>query len=105
MSAFDAFSLLHDPDFVEWAERTRAHLVPLVADADATVSLVPQGPADIKFAVELGLSIMLNKPIIAVVRPGQEVPPRLRLVCDAVVMWEVGMSPDALREALDRALS
>ncbi len=70
-----------------------------------TVSLVPKGPADMKFAVELGLSIMLDKPFIAVVAPGQEVPAKLRAVADRIVVWEPGQSEAdlmaALREVVD----
>lgn len=48
--------------------------------------LVPdEDEFDVKFAVELGASIMLNKPILAIVMPGRTVPSKLRLVADRVV--------------------
>lgn len=77
----------------------------MIEGSRLTVSLVPQGPADIKFAVELGLSIMLDKPIIAVVEPGQEIPGKLRAVADRIVEWTPGMSEAdvmaALRDIVD----
>jgi hypothetical protein len=39
----------------------------------------------VKFAVELGFSIMLDKPIIAVVAPGTQVPGKLVAVADEIV--------------------
>jgi hypothetical protein len=54
------------------------------------MSLVPgKDDVDVKFAVELGLAIMLDKPILAVVQPGTEVPGRLRQVADAIIVTDL----------------
>jgi len=71
------------------------------------ISLVPRGETDIKFAVELGLSIMLDKPILAVVMPGAEVPDKLRLVADRIIRADVDLEAGrqqvaaAMRDLLD----
>jgi hypothetical protein len=39
--------------------------------------------------VELGLSILLDKPIIAVVKPGTRVPNKLVLVADRIVEGDI----------------
>lgn len=83
--------LTDDPVFREWAARVRAHVLPRLDASALSVSLVPTGETDIKFAVELGLSIMLDKPIIAVVQPGSKVPERLVRVADRIV--EADLSP------------
>lgn len=105
MSAQDVYD---SPEFQEWAQRVKAHVLPPLQESALTVSLVPKGDTDIKFAVELGLSIMLDKPIIAVVQPGTKVPERLIRVADAIVEADFS-SPegqakmrDALAAALDR---
>jgi len=51
---------------------------------------VPVDPAsvDIKFAVELGLMIMLDKPIIMVIQPNQVLPEKLRRVADDIVVHD-----------------
>jgi hypothetical protein len=72
----------------EWeafADRALGELVPKLRDSSCTVSLVPTGSTDVKFAVELGFSIMLDKPIIAVVAPGTQVPGKLVAVADEIV--------------------
>ena len=74
-----------DPDTRRWIRDTKRDLIPKLEASGAVVSLVPEGEADIKFAVELGLSIMLDKPIIAVVTPGRKVPNKLVLVADHIV--------------------
>lgn len=53
------------------------------------MSLVPEDEPDVKFAVELGLAIMLGKPILALVIPGRRIPPKLRQVADAVIVADV----------------
>ena len=60
----------------------------MVGSSAFMMSLVPKGDVDIQFAVELGLGIMLDKPIIAVAMNGTPVPPGLRRVAHAVI--EVG---------------
>lgn len=88
--------ILDDDAFKEWAEHTRSHVMPMIQDSALVISLVPKGDADIKFAVELGLAIMLDKPIIAVVAPGQIIAGKLRAVADEIVEW----SPDGSSEEL-----
>lgn len=64
-----------DPEARAWAQRALDELVPRLRDSVGTVSLVPDvaGLDDIKFALELGLTIMLGKPLIVAVTPGRQV--------------------------------
>lgn len=78
----DAFDT---PEFKAYADRTMAELVPLINDSAISISVLPSGETDVKFAVELGFLIMLDKPIIIVVEPGAKVPPKLALVADVIV--------------------
>jgi hypothetical protein len=60
-------------------------------DSSAFVtSLVPsEEKVDVKFAVELGAAIMLDKPILAVLAPGAKMPKKLHEVVDAYVYADV----------------
>lgn len=80
-----AADVLDDPEFKVFTSRVIGELVPKLQASRVTMTLVPKGELDVKFAVELGLSIMLNKPIIACVAAGQPIPDKLRLVADEVV--------------------
>jgi hypothetical protein len=70
------------------------------------LSLVPStDEPDIQFACELGLAILMDKPVIALAMPGREVPPGLRRVAHAVI--ELRHDPDTpegeaeMREAIE----
>jgi nucleoside 2-deoxyribosyltransferase len=77
----------------EWerfASYQREHTVKAMEESAYVMSLVPgRDKVDVKFAVELGLAIMLDKPIIAMVQPGVNVPPGLRKVATAVIVADL----------------
>jgi nucleoside 2-deoxyribosyltransferase len=92
-------------DFLEYAERVRTELIPMVDDSAVTVSLVPRdNKPDVKFATELGFMIMLDKPIIAVVDAGQKPPAKLIGVADEIVEGRIDDPDfqDRFKAAMDR---
>jgi hypothetical protein len=94
-----------DPEFIEWELHVRKSVVPKMADSALTVQLFPNGEPDIKFAVELGLSILLDKPIIVVCEPGQILPDKMLQVADKVVEVDWRGNPQATQEAIADAIS
>ncbi len=82
---------MSDPLFERYARRVIDDLLPKLQESVASVSIVPDGPADVKFAVELGLAIMLDKPIALVIRPGIQVPDHLARVADSIIEWGPAM--------------
>lgn len=67
-------------------------LVPKVAGSAVCISIVPADKelwVDAKFCVELGVMIMLDKPILALVHPDSHVPEKLRLVADKIVAIDI----------------
>jgi len=82
------------PDWHAYAQHASDELVPKIRDCAVTVSLCPTGETDVKFALELGLSIMMDKPIIIVVLPGVKVPAKLLQIAD----WPV--TADRMNEAV-----
>ncbi|MBO0743602.1 MAG: hypothetical protein J2P43_01190 [Candidatus Dormibacteraeota bacterium] len=93
---------LNDPDARSWGRSVLDELLPTLRDSACTVSIVPDsaGLGDVKFAVELGLSIMLDKPIILAVVPGRELPDRLVRVADEIVEFD-GDDPETMRRLHD----
>lgn len=74
----------------EWVRAFRSDAVEKIAKSACTISLVPGGMEpgdnfDVKFAAELGASIMLDKPIIAVCVQGRGCPAGLRRIAHAVI--------------------
>ena len=94
-----------DPEWQAYVTRTQTELVPMIEGSSIGLSIVPTTPekVDIKFAVELGLMIMLDKPIIMVIRPNQVLPERLRRVADAIVVHDPEHpDPEGMKQAMDR---
>lgn len=92
-----------DPEF----ERQARILAKAIHHSKVVVSVVPEGEVDMKFAVELGASIMLDKPIVAMIRPGTKIPKKLALVVDEWVEFDasnVADSQQRLQEALKRLI-
>jgi len=97
----------NDPDFIKWKKDVQENLIPRIDNSAVTISLMPNGAPDVKYAVELGLSIMLDKPIIIAVQPGGKIPLKLAKVADEIVEIDLSQSAvSALRvqEAMNRVI-
>jgi hypothetical protein len=94
-----------------WVRDVLDHMVPLLEASTVAMAVVPDGEhsaGDVKFWVELGAMIMLDKPIIAVAFGDRRVAPKLALVADEVVRLPDGVNPAAsatLSEAIVRVVS
>lgn len=73
------------PEMVQWAAHVRHQVLPKLRQSALTISLYPKGDPDIKIAVELGMTLMLDKPLVFLVGPGQVVPDRLRRCADLII--------------------
>lgn len=58
-----------------------------------------------KFWVELGAMIMLQKPIVVVAVEGRPIPPKLRAIADEIVTSNSGFPPASELEAAIRRVS
>lgn len=85
------------PEARAWAQRVLTELVPMIDGSAVSVSIVPSDEGDVKFAVELGLSIMLDKPIILAVVPGRTIPEHLARVADEIVELDTTSPLAAIR--------
>lgn len=78
---------MQDPKNMEFFRHCEQTLVPLIAESAVGVSVVPvdRTETDVRFAIQIGLLIMMDKPIILVVEPGTSVPSKLVKVADHIV--------------------
>lgn len=99
----------YGPEFADFVKRVRKELVPKIIGTDIFVSITPSCPeeVDVKFAVELGLAIMYDKPICSVIRPGTKIPEKLSRVVDKFVEMDFNDPTQAqrLNEALEEMMS
>ena len=92
----------------EFVTHVREDSIAKMVDSAIIMHLSPPRPddvdLDIRYCVELGASLLLDKPIIVIVLPGREdaVPERLRRAADAVV--RVDLDTETGREELQAAL-
>lgn len=100
---------LSDKGAAQWADFVRSarrDAAAKIAKSAYTMVLL-EGPnvdpekVDVKFAVELGLSLLYDKPMVAVIPAGQlgDVPLKLRTVVDYIIEVEADVdSPEFSRE-------
>jgi nucleoside 2-deoxyribosyltransferase len=95
----------YGPEFDAWVKRIRAELVPKIEGSDIFCSITPSSPdkVDVKFAVELGLAIMMDKPIVATMEPGTKVPAKLAAVVDKFVEMDFDNISDSSRRLAEAA--
>lgn len=91
------------PDIKAWVASTQKKLPGMIRDSAVVMSLVPTGIPDVKYAVELGMSIMMDKPLVCVVRPGTKVPEHLVRCADLII--ECNMEDEADKERLAEQLN
>lgn len=68
-----------------WVAHIRADTVGKIAESAMVMSLVPDGEPDVQFAVELGLGILMNKPIVLLAINKRDVPEGLARIAHAIV--------------------
>lgn len=90
------------PEFERYAEHVRKELLPKLKDSNAFISITPMNAkeVDVKFAMEIGLAIMLDKPIVAIIRPGTKIPEKFSRVVDRFVEVEDISDPDSKKRLM-----
>lgn len=101
---------LNQKERAEWEEIIRHgedELAPKMKNSAFMLSLVTaDDKPDIKFCLELGMAIMLDKPIMAVVLDGAAVPPQLAKIAAEIVRLprDAGLSTPESRSAASRLI-
>jgi predicted urease superfamily metal-dependent hydrolase len=97
---------LTDEQRADWERFVKHHRENTVRQMDESAfvcSLVPdEDGVDIKFAVETGLAIMLDKPILAIAHPGATLPAKMVAVADLIVYAD--LDTEAGREKVQAAV-
>lgn len=97
----------YGPEFDEYCEHVRKEVLPKVIESGVFISITPANPKelDIKFAVELGMAVMLDKPIIAIIRPGTKIPEKLARVVEHFVECDNGVEDTGFQERLKNTIT
>lgn len=96
-----------DKQWDDFVAAARKNAVAKIAESAITICLSPPGPVDdfdVKQALELGASILLDKPIIIVRPAGRPIRPGLHRVASHVVEMEHDIDLEAGQDELQRKL-
>jgi hypothetical protein len=93
-----------DPAMQPWLAHVRHQVIPAIQGSALSMIVSPDGEPDLKLAVELGLSVLFNKPIIVVVPPGRVPPAGLARIAHEVVVGDVTTAEGRrhLHDAMER---
>lgn len=80
-------AFFNEPETVAWARDVLDNMAPKLRSSDFVISLAPSDGSlgDAKLWVELGASIMYDKPVIVVVPHDGPIPEHLERVADEIV--------------------
>lgn len=96
---------MSDPEWKAFEADARKNLVPMLKGSAVYMAINPGDDVDIKFAVELGLAIMLDKPLIVVSSADRKVPAKLRAIADEIIevdFDDLAASSEAMAAAFTR---
>jgi hypothetical protein len=89
----DWVSRLNESERREWNEfvtQCNDELQPKLERSGFVMSLVPDADkVDVKFAIETGMAILMDKPIVIIAMPGTHIPEKLRKVADEVLVADI----------------
>jgi hypothetical protein len=86
----------------KYLKRFADEVLPMIESA-ITLIITPGGHPDPKICLELGASLLLDKPLILIVTRGRTIPARLRRLADAIVEGDIG-EPD-FQERVQKAVT
>jgi hypothetical protein len=79
-----------DDEFELFERQVREELLPKLSGSNYVISIAPSPEhIDIKVAVEVGLAILLNKPLIVMAPEGRVHPEKLLRIADYVVTGDI----------------
>ena len=76
-------------EFTEWARREREGNIRALAQSAMVASIFPGEAAyDIQYMIQIGASVLLNKPFLLMVSPDAQdkIPPKLRAIADRIIV-------------------
>jgi hypothetical protein len=96
-------------EFLYWADTMRAQLIPKMKDSASVLMIAPDMNTsfDIEFALQIGASILLEKPLILLVHNGRSIPPKLRAIADRIIetdMDKMTMDAPEIQRQLQQAI-
>ena len=95
-----------DQDTLIWAKHIKDDVVPKLANSKVVVSVLPETPkdVDVQLAVEIGLSLLFNIPLILLIRPGCQIPRGLEKVVVGVIEVDEEEDIDSVLQKIENKI-
>jgi uncharacterized LabA/DUF88 family protein len=95
-------------EFKDWTDTMRKRLIPKMRDSATVLMIAPDMSMefDIQFALQIGASILLEKPLILLVQSDRTIPPKLRAIADRIIetdLDEMTMDSEGIQKQLKQA--
>lgn len=73
-------------EWITFADKVRRDMIPQMEESSHVAVISPDGPDfDVAFAVQIGATVILDKPLVVLVPHGFKPPRRLLLIADKVI--------------------
>ena len=97
-------------DFKRWSSDMRKRLIPKMRDSANVLMIAPDMSTefDVQFALQIGATILLEKPLILLVHQGRNIPPKLRAIADRIIetnLDDLTMDSDDIQKQLTQAFN
>ena len=97
-------------EFKHWADDMRARLIPKMRGSASVLMIAPRmgEKFDISFALQIGASILLEKPLILLVDRSRTIPPKLRAIADRIIetdLDKVTMNQEEIQQQIRQAMA
>ena len=96
----DAWEQAKKDGFIDYMKENLGHL----AESTMVLSIHPKEDIDVKFACEIGYSVLLGKPIVLAIAKGTEISDKMKLIADHIVEmdWDTPEGRDRGAEEIGR---
>ena len=79
----------YDEEMKKLLDHFEKDVLPKIDASVMSIIITPKSKVDVKLCLELGASILLEKPLIIISVPGAQVPSKLRQLASAVIEGDI----------------
>jgi hypothetical protein len=92
-------------EWTRFERHVRETLVPKMAESETVLVISPEfGDFDVEFALQIGASVLLEKPMLVVLPVGRTIPPKLQRLADRIITVDLLDDAEAAQKQIQSEL-
>ena len=92
-------------EWTRFERHVRESLIPKMAESETVLVISPEfGDFDVEFALQIGASVLLEKPLLVVVPEGRTIPPKLERLADRIITVDLLADSEMAQKQIQREL-